>query len=126
MKNTVVYPVILHPEEVGYTVEIPDIKGGWTQGEDLKDALVMAQDLIGLALEDVTDYPKASVLENIDTKDNEIKTIVSVDMDEYRRRNPKTVRKNVSVPEYLVKLGKEKNINFSAVLTEALRSKLEI
>ncbi|MGL5884435.1 MAG: type II toxin-antitoxin system HicB family antitoxin, partial [Bombilactobacillus sp.] len=107
MKNTVVYPVIMHPEEVGYTVEIPDIKGGWTQGEDLKDALVMAQDLIGLALEDVTDYPKASVLENIDTKDNEIKTIVSVDMDEYRRRNPKTVRKNVSVPEYLVKLGKE-------------------
>lgn len=86
----------------------------------------MAQDLIGLALEDVTDYPKASVLENIDTKDNEIKTIVSVDMDEYRRRNPKTVRKNVSVPEYLVKLGKERNINFSAVLTEALRSKLEI
>ena len=50
MKNTVVYPVIMHPEEVGYTVEIPDIKGGWTQGEDLKDALVMAQDLIGLAL----------------------------------------------------------------------------
>lgn len=126
MKNTVVYPVILHPEEVGYAVEIPDIKGGWTQGEDLKDALVMAQDLIGLALEDVTDYPKASVLENIDTKDNEIKTIVSVDMDEYRRKNPKTVRKNVSVPEYLVKLGKERNINFSAVLTEALRSKLEI
>ena len=50
----------------------------------------------------------------------------SVDIDEFRRNSPKTVRKNVSIPEYLVKLGKEKNINFSALLTEALKAKLEI
>ncbi|GAQ02228.1 hypothetical protein NBRC111452_2071 [Companilactobacillus farciminis] len=49
-----------------------------------------------------------------------------IDMEEYRRNNPKTVRKNVTVPEYLVVLGKKKNINFSAVLTEALKNKLEM
>lgn len=126
MEKVVVYPVILHPEEKGYTVEIPDIKGGWTQGDDMKDALLMAADLIGLALEDQTEYPQASDLDYVKVGKDDIKTVVSVDMDEYRRKNPKTVRKNVSVPEYLVKLGKQQHINFSAVLTEALKAKLEV
>lgn len=120
------YPVILHSEEKGYTVEIPDIEGGWTQGENMKEALMMAADLIGLALEDKTEYPLASDLDAIKTGKDDIKTIVSVDMDEYRRKNPKTIRKNVSVPEYLVKLGKEQHVNFSALLTEALKAKLEV
>ncbi|MBA1394491.1 type II toxin-antitoxin system HicB family antitoxin, partial [Lactobacillus sp. XV13L] len=65
MKKVVAYPVILHPEERGYTVEIPDIEGGWTQGEDMKGALLMAKDLISLALEDQTEYPSASDLDSI-------------------------------------------------------------
>lgn len=40
--------------------------------------------------------------------------------------HPKTLRKNVTVPEYLVVLGKKKHLNFSAVLTEALKNKLEM
>lgn len=129
MKNNndvVVYPIVLTPEDVGYTVSIPDIDGGFTQGENLKDALLMAQDVIGIMLEDITEYPKASNLNDINIKDTEIKTLVTVDMGEYRRNNPKTVRKNVSIPEYLVKLGKEKDINFSATLTEALKVKLDV
>lgn len=126
-KNILVYPVILHPEDQGYSVEIPDIDNGtWTQGDNMKDALLMAQDAIGIMLDDKTKYPKPTDLENIETKDNDIKTVVYIDMEEYRRNNPKTVRKNVTVPEYLVVLGKKKNINFSAVLTEALKNKLEM
>jgi len=126
-KTILVYPVILHPEDEGYSVEIPDIDHGtWTQGEDLKDALLMAQDAIGIMLEDKTEYPKATPLEDIVVKDDEIKTVVYINMEEYRRNNPKTVRKNVTVPEYLVVLGKKQNINFSAVLTEALKNKLDI
>ncbi|MFC6177717.1 type II toxin-antitoxin system HicB family antitoxin [Companilactobacillus huachuanensis] len=126
-KSILVYPVILHPEDEGYSVEIPDIDHGtWTQGEDLKDALLMAQDAIGIMLEDKTEYPKASKLEDIIVKGDEIKTVVYINMEEYRRNNPKTVRKNVTVPEYLVVLGKQQNINFSAVLTEALKNKLEL
>lgn len=125
--NLLIYPIILHSEDSGYSVEIPDIDHGtWTQGENLQDALMMAQDVIGIMLEDVIDYPKATKLEDIQTTGNDIKTIVYLDMDEYRKNNPKTVRKNVTVPEYLVVLGKKQNINFSAVLTEALKNKLEI
>ncbi|QCX23924.1 type II toxin-antitoxin system HicB family antitoxin [Companilactobacillus futsaii] len=126
-KNVLVYPVILHPEDQGYSVEIPDIDNGtWTQGDNMKDALLMAQDAIGIMLDDKMEYPKPTDLEDIKIKANDIKTVVYIDMEEYRRNNPKTVRKNVTVPEYLVVLGKKKNINFSAVLTEALKNKLEM
>ena len=125
--NILVYPVILHPESEGYSVEIPDIDNGtWTQGDNLKEALLMAQDAIGIMLEDKTEYPRATKLEDITTKPNDIKTVVYIDMEAYRRNNPKTVRKNVTVPEYLVVLGKKKHLNFSAVLTEALKNKLEM
>lgn len=126
-KNVLVYPVILHPEVSGYSVEIPDLDNGtWTQGENLKDALLMAQDAIGIMLDDKIEYPVASKLEDIKVSGANIKTVVYIDMDEYRKNNPKTVRKNVTVPEYLVVLGKKKHINFSAVLTEALKNKLEV
>lgn len=126
-KNLLVYPIILYPEKKGYSVEIPDINNGsWTQGENLEDAILMAQDAIGIMLEDETTFPDATKLEDIEIEDPNMKTIVSIDMEVYRRNNPKTVRKNVTVPEYLVKLGKEKNINFSATLTEALKTKLDV
>ena len=95
-------------------------------GEDLTNALEMASDMIGLMLEDTTNYPKPSKLESIHVADNDIKTIVAIDMDDYRRNNFKTIRKTVTVPEYLVKMGKEKNLNFSALLTKALKTELNL
>lgn len=45
MANLLTYPAIPHPEKVGYTVEVPDIENGFTQGEDLKDVIEMAADM---------------------------------------------------------------------------------
>lgn len=128
MKNNIlIYPVILHAEDKGYNVEIPDIDNGtWTQGESLGDALFKAQDVVGMMLEDKKNCPKPTKLEDIEVHNYDVKTLIYIDMEEYRRNNPKTVRKNVTVPEYLVTLGKQQNINFSAVLTEALKNKLDI
>ena len=95
-EEIVVYPAVLHPEKSGYFVEVPDLEGAMTQGENLKDALIMAQDAIGLILEDTTDYPLASDIKHIDVEDSAIKTLVTVDMTAYRKNNPKTVRKNVT------------------------------
>lgn len=121
----VIYPVILHPEKTGYSVEIPDINNGaWTQGESMEEALEMASDLIGTMLVDEMTWPKPTTLEDIQVTGADIKTIVSLDMEDYRRRTSKTVRKNVSIPEYLVKMGKDQHINFSEVLTQALEDKL--
>lgn len=126
-KNILVYPVILRSQTDGYSVEIPDIDGGiWTSGINMEEALLMAKNAIGSMLEDQINYPQATRIEDITVKNDEIKTVVYLDIAEYRRDNPKTIRKNVTVPEYLVKLGKQKHLNFSSVLTEALKNKLEV
>ncbi|MCL0330549.1 type II toxin-antitoxin system HicB family antitoxin [Apilactobacillus xinyiensis] len=124
--NTLVYPVILHPEEEGgYSVKVPDINGGsWTQGETIEECLYMARDLIGINLIDCNEYPKATAIKNIKTDKNNIITVVDIDMKDYRKKAAKTIRKNVSVPEYLVDMGKKQGINFSDVLTKALEEKL--
>ena len=46
--NAIFYPAIFHPEETGYSVEIPDIEGRFTQGDTMDEAVRMAQDAIGL------------------------------------------------------------------------------
>jgi len=90
--NTLIYPVILHPEDDGYCVEIPDINNGtWTQGENLQDALAMVQDAIGIMLEDESNYPAASDLNDLMVKDSDIKTAVKINMAEYRKNNHETV-----------------------------------
>ena len=43
--NAIFYPAIFHPEETGYSVEIPDIEGCFTQGDTMDEAVRMAQDL---------------------------------------------------------------------------------
>ena len=50
--NAIFYPAIFHPEETGYSVEIPDIEGCFTQGDTMDEAVRMAQDALGLMLED--------------------------------------------------------------------------
>ena len=50
--NAIFYPAIFHPEETGYAVEIPDSAACVTQGDTMDEAVSMAQDAIGLMLED--------------------------------------------------------------------------
>ncbi|BDR61079.1 type II toxin-antitoxin system HicB family antitoxin [Lactobacillus xylocopicola] len=126
MTKLLVYPVLLHQEEKGYSVTVPDIPGALTEGDTQTEALIMAADAIGLMLEDQTEYPKATPLDNIKTGDGDFKALVTIDMDEFRRNNPKTVRKSVTVPQYLDKLGRKNGVNFSAILTKALRTELNI
>ena len=48
----VFYPAVFHPEEVGYSVTVPDVEGCFTQGDDMNEAVAMTQEAIGLMLED--------------------------------------------------------------------------
>jgi len=124
LPNLLVYPVILHKETVGgFSVEVPDI--GWTQGDDPADALAMAQDLIGTALADEDTVPSATPFDKITVSAPDMKALVSIDLELFRRQHPVMVRKHVSIPDYLNDLGIEQGINFSKLLTEALHLRLD-
>lgn len=128
MKNS--YPIILTPEEKGFTVFIPDFQIN-TQGDDLTEAIEMARDAIGIMGIDLEDdgkaIPAASATNDIKHADGEIVSLVDVDFAEYRRKNEtKVVKKNCTLPSWLCYEAEKANINFSQALQSALKRELKI
>lgn len=124
------YPVILTPDETGFTAFIPDFNIN-TQGDDLCEAIEMARDAIGLMGIDMEDdkkvLPEPCKLESIKREPCDIVTLVDVDFAEYRRKNERrTVKKNCTLPSWLCYEAEQANINFSQVLQEALKRELGI
>lgn len=125
-----IYPIILHPEaEGGYSVEVPDLEIG-TQGETVVECIEMARDAIGLwgicQQDDGNTIPEPSNLSPV-CSEGEIVTLVDIDFDAYRRANDmRAVRKNVSLPSWLCTMAENAGVNFSQVLQEGLRAKLNV
>ena len=132
-----VYPVIFTKTEDCILVEVPDLQI-LTEGKDLVDAIEMARDAIGLkgiSLEDAgMEIPEASDLESVDVRkgtfadDGEgMVSAVDIDFMEYRRKvDNKTVRRNVTLPNWLNREAETAHINVSKVLQEALMVKLNV
>lgn len=126
------YPIILTPLEnnEGYLVHVPDFDID-THGTDLANALEMAKDAIelyGISCEDHHDpIPAPSSLDAVTCEDNEIKLAVNADFAAYRRMlDNRAVKKNCTIPSWLNEKAEQANINFSAVLQEALKQRLQI
>jgi len=123
-----VYPAIFEPaEEGGYIVTVPDIPCCFTQGEDMADAIYMAEDVIAMMLADYEDegkpVPVPSKIEDIKTSG--IVSLVRADTDEWRKLvDKKAVKKTLSIPSWLNKKAEKAAINFSQLLQDALCQKL--
>ncbi len=129
-----VYPAVFSPlEEMdGYCVTFPDLPGCVTQGDNLADAIIMAIDAAsGWVLDEIEDgnpVPKASKPSDIVLEDtNDFVNLVALDMDSYAEKyGQKAIRKNCTIPAWLNTISERANINFSAVLQEALMEKLNL
>lgn len=126
------YPVILTKCEdgSGYLVTIPDF-GNNTFGATIPEAMDMARDavnLLGVTYEDKKwDMPAPSNLADVVCGDNDMKILVDVDFAAYRRMlDNRSVKKNCTIPSWLNEMAEQANINFSAVLQEALKQRLQI
>ena len=127
----IIYPAIFHKEEVGgYSVTFPDLPGCNTEGNDLAEALYMAQDALRLYLyslkQDKMPLPQSMQPEALILDKDSFVTLVEWDEEAYlRRTSNKAVKKTLTIPEWMNTLAEEKNINFSKTLQEALLEKLE-
>ena len=126
----VIYPIVITKTDdstTPYFVSIPDIDG-LTQGTTIDDSIEMARDFIGLKVMDLQDSNKLVPASNYTipkSNKNDVVTLVDVDIDSYRKKHDtKLIKKTLTIPNYLNVLGKEKGVNFSEVLTDALKSKL--
>ena len=135
-----VYPVIftaLNDEKDTVLIEVPDLEI-LTEGFGIADAVGMARDAIGLkgiSYEDKgKELPEPSSINDIDVSKGTFAedgtgcvSLVDIDFAEYRRKvDNKTVRRNVTLPNWLNQEAEKAHINVSRVLQEALMVKLGV
>ncbi len=127
-----VYPAIFHEEESGgYSVSFPDVSGCYTQGGTLAEAVEMAEDALNIMLytyeeENIPIAPPTDI-RSLQLGDNELATLIAADTLEYRRYfDNKSVKKTLTIPNWLNTMSEREHINFSAVLQEALMERLHL
>lgn len=129
--SKLLYPALFYPEDLGYSVIVPDIEGCVTQGDSLEEALSMAVDAVGLCLEDFAarneSPPVPSKPESMQTEAGAFVSLIPFDPVSYRRKHDsKAVKKTLTIPSWLNTLANEQHVNFSGVLQEALIQQLGI
>ena len=135
-----IYPAIFYKEEdERYSVCFPDFNAA-TCGDNLNDAMKMAVECLAVQImgckQDGEKLPSPSSIESIDplaySKElgaeaplGGIVNLVSVDAEDYAKKHfNKSVRKNLTIPEWLNEKALAQGINFSQVLQEALLEKV--
>lgn len=121
------YPVIFHPEAIGYSTCVPDLDGCFSQGDTLTEALEMTTDAIGLFLNSIQEFPAASAPDTIVVPAGDFMMVVPFDALAYQRKhNTKSVKKTLTIPAWLNEAAEAEHVNFSGLLQEALKKKLNI
>lgn len=123
-----VYPALFTPYEDGtggYMVEFPDLPGCVTGGDDMAEALFMAEDAASgwvlTELEEGKMAPAASEYKAIEPAAGQIVSLVVLDMEVYAAKYGKrAVKKTLTIPAWLNTYAEENNISCSKVLQEAL------
>ena len=126
------YPAIFKQESGGlYSVEFPDIDGCVTSGESLPDAIEMAEDALCLMLYDMEEegepIPDPSNLKDVSAALDALVSLVCCDTLEYRKLySTKAVKKTLTIPAWLNTMAERADLNFSSVLQEALKLRLDV
>ena len=125
------YPAVFTYEpEQEIAVDFPDLKCA-TSGTNDDDALLSARELLGCVLygleEDGKEIPTPPPLANVEIQPNERAVLVDVYMPSIRQANVnRSVNRTVTLPAWLNAAALERNINFSQVLQDALKTQLHL
>lgn len=130
MKTKYLYPAVFTKEECGYSVIFPDLDIA-TSGETLEESIDMAKDALCLYLYDLeeqkAEIPPATDILNIACQNGEFSSLIECDTLEYRKFfNNKAVKKTLTIPAWLNTMAEREEINFSALLQQALKTELRI
>ena len=125
------YPAVLTYEDgQEIAVVFPDLDVA-TSGENDDDALLSARELLGCVMfgleEDGESIPEPTPLSAVALETNERVVLVDVYMPAVRMaQNNKSVNRTVTLPAWLNAAALERNINFSQVLQDALKTQMGI
>lgn len=127
-----IYTALFTPIEdgSGYYAKVPDLPGCITTGSSLSDAIEQITDAMSAWLVVAEDEGESIVpptpQDELVTEPGTICSLISADTIDYRAKtDTRAVRKNVSLPNWMVQLADKRGINCSQVLQDALRSLLD-
>lgn len=129
------YPAIITYEDNVFYIGFPDFEKEFynTYGDTFEEAVEMGKEYLVLLLEELEnekkEFPAPSKIKKVKEllEDNQELVYISLNY-EYEKSLVKIayVKKTLTIPSYLDILAKNKNINFSQILQEALKEKLLI
>ena len=110
-----------------YYVNFPDLEACHTDGATIEEALEMAEDVLPFTLKHYEDrkkaIPVATDILAMKADEHSFTMMIKADTDAYRRMmNTKSIRKNISIPEWMDIMVKERNINLSNFVQQALQA----
>ena len=123
------YSVIIEPYEEGYLATVPDVPGCTTGGSTIAETLDLVRDALCGCIcvyeDEGIELPTPRLPCDIEVDDGCFTTLVSVDTLKYREETDnRAVRKNVSMPAWLLNMADARGINCSQVLQDALKKQL--
>ena len=121
------YPAILHEEDGRAWAEFPDLEGCFSDGDTVADTIVNAEEALGAYLCSLMERdipaPAASDIRSIQPEDG-FATMIATEPMKYRR-STKSVKKTLTIPEWLNEEAEKRHLNFSSVLQKALIAMIE-
>lgn len=137
-----VYPACFFKEDTGYSVVFPDLNYLATCGKSLEQSLEAAVDCLAgylyIAQKDDDPIPPPSVPAAIDCEkvaselgnppfSSAFVNMVAVDVADYAKKHfEKSVKKTLTIPAWLNDAAVAEGINFSQLLQEALKARLNM
>ena len=122
----ILYPAVCHFEDGGYWCEFPDLEGCFSQGDTELEIVENAKEALeGYAvsvLERGGNLPPPDSIKHFHAEGRDFVTYISCDIS----GSGKSVRKNVTLPEWLSVRAEKASVNFSQILQESLFKKLGI
>lgn len=118
-------------EDGKYSVRYHDLPGCYTFGDDIEDGMKNSKEALELHLygmeEDGDIIPEPSKATQIPVENNEFLIPIQVYMPIVRlEMDNKNDKKTLTIPHWLNKLAEGENINFSALLQQAIKDTLGI
>lgn len=131
MKNTYVYPAIFNYGADGISISFPDLPGCLSQANTTEEAIKNAEEVLGLWMyeieEEKEDIPTPTPIENVHCESNEKAFLIKTWMPLARMEiEQQSVKKTLTIPQWLNKLAEENNVNFSQILQAALKEYLNV
>jgi predicted RNase H-like HicB family nuclease len=120
-KDKYIFPAIFTYADDGISIEFPDLPGCLPSADTTEEALKNAKEAMALHLytseQDNEKIPEPTSIGKIKTKESQTVVLIEVWMPIYREAiENKSVKKTLTIPEWLNDAAEENHINFSQVL----------